>query len=392
MPVTIPIWPGSSSFTTGLTPFGYYDSDADFVSDAPKFANWCARRLGYPIMDVELQDVNFFSAFEESVNEFGNQVNSHAARDSILQFLGANISVSSSLTQQYVAPTSNDIFTLAKQYGTEAGSGGNLTYYTGSFTVNGGQQLYDLKDSTVAKLERGNASVDSFTIRKLYHQTPPALIQYFDPYLGLGISSKNLLEQFGWGGMSPAISYMLMPLHYDLMRIQAIEFNDQVRKSSYSFQLINNRVRIFPVPTRQTTLYFDYTLNSEAKNIPVTGSSVNQVSDYSNIPYTNLMYNKINSMGRQWIRKYALAICKETLAFVRGKYTTIPVPSDDANDLTLNYAELLDSAQREKDDLMDELKTLLDQFSRKSLLERRQDEAEAMENQLKKIPNKIYIF
>ena len=53
------IWPGSGSAVSGNTPFGLYDNDSTFQSDSPKFAKWCAQRLGYPIMSVELQSGSF---------------------------------------------------------------------------------------------------------------------------------------------------------------------------------------------------------------------------------------------------------------------------------------------------------------------------------------------
>ena len=70
----IPIWPGSSSFDASLTPFSFYDADTDFQTDAVTTADWCAKRLGYPLVDIELQSANFFTCFEEAVNEYGAQI------------------------------------------------------------------------------------------------------------------------------------------------------------------------------------------------------------------------------------------------------------------------------------------------------------------------------
>ena len=70
-----PVWPGSSSFSPGKTPFGFFDNDAAFQEHADKFAKYAAQHIGYPIMDIELQDVNFYTAFEAAVIEYSNQVN-----------------------------------------------------------------------------------------------------------------------------------------------------------------------------------------------------------------------------------------------------------------------------------------------------------------------------
>jgi hypothetical protein len=79
------IYPGSSSFFPGQTPFGIYDDDYTFQEDAPKMALWCARRLGFPIQNVELQDENFYACFEEAVSEYSAQVNQFNIRNDLLK-------------------------------------------------------------------------------------------------------------------------------------------------------------------------------------------------------------------------------------------------------------------------------------------------------------------
>ena len=134
MAVNIPIWPGSGSFTSGSsTPFGYFDSDTQFQSDAPKVAEWCAKRLGYPIVDVELQDINFFTCLEEAANEYSSQVNQYRAKENLLSIQGS--ALGSDLKDTEIAPNLSSVVSIAKDYGTEALSGGRVTVYTGSFTM-----------------------------------------------------------------------------------------------------------------------------------------------------------------------------------------------------------------------------------------------------------------
>ena len=397
MAANIPIWPGSSSFFpgSGQTPFGFYDNDIDFQTDADLLSDWCAKRLGYPIVDVELQDLNFYAAFEEAVSEYGTQVNMYNARDNMINVYGSSTS-GGSLTGQAIQPTMTALTDLGQSYGQAAGIGGNYTYYTGSIDIQSGQQIYDLTDSNLVSFESGSPGVDAIEIRRIYHEAPPAIVRYFDPFIGTGLGSQQLLAEFGYGNYSPGVSFMMMPIYYDVLRLQAIEFNDQIRKSAFSFELSGNRIRFFPIPdgSNFTKVHFDYYLKSEIENslnstnIGSGGGSTSGVSDLSNIPYDNVVYADLNDISKQWIRRYALACVKEMLGYVRGKYSSIPIPNAD---ITLNATDLLSQGQAEKSGLIQELTQMLDSLSRQAQLERKAAESSALTSQFNAIPLKIYI-
>ena len=386
MAENISIYDGSAAAISGNTPFGLYDTDSSFQTDGPKVADWCAQRLGFPVTDIELNDTNFYAAFEEAVTEYGAQVNTYNIRDNMLNLYGS--ATGSNLSGQKVSANMGGLIELAEEYGTEAGSGGNVTYFTGSLTVTKDKQIYDLSDSSIVTLESGTAGTDAIEIKRLYHEAPPAIVKYFDPFVGTGLGSQQMLENFGFGGMSPGVSFMMMPIYYDLSRFQAIEFNDQIRKSAYSFELRNNRLKLFPIPdgSNFTKVYFDYILKSDRSN--ALKGATGTVSDFSNIPYQDVIYSNINAVGRQWIRRYTLALSKEMLGYVRSKYSSIPIPNAD---VTLNGSDLISAGQTEKEGLITELKEILDTMSRQAQLERKQAEADAMQQQMNKIPLKIYI-
>ena len=377
----IPIWPGSSSFTTGSTPFGFYDTDAEFQVDADKVSNFCARRLGYPLVEVELQDISFYAAFEEAITTYGNELYAYKIRDNQLSLEGA--STDETINDAIITPSFEPIVKLTEQYGAEAGTGGNVPYYKGSIPLTGSVQNYDLKQW--AKNEGITGSIE---IKRVFYQSTPAIVKYFDPYSGTGFGYQSLFDSFGFGGMSPAINYLMMPLNYDLQTIQAIELNQQIRRSNYSFEIKDNNVRLFPIPTTgSANLHFEYIkrderIGSSISNIP------NKVSNVSNTPYTNPTYSKVNSVGRQWIFEYTLALAKEMLGYVRGKYASIPIPNADVQ---LNQSDLLTAATTEKTTLIERLRGYFDDTSRKSLLERRAAEAEAANVELKAVPYTIYI-
>jgi len=381
--VEIPIWPGSSSFSNGDTPFGFYDFDYDFQVDADSVSNWCAKRLGYPLVDVELQASNFYACFEEAVSEYSNHVNQFNIQQNMLSIMGTP--VDNNLTHQNVSVNMGGLIQLATEYGTETFTNGNVNFYSASIDISTDTQKYDL-NKLIRDVKNPTSSIE---IKKVHHYAPPAALRFYDPYLG----NQAMLDTFGFGAYSTGVSFMLMPMYADLLRIQAIEFNDLMRKSSYSFEIINNQLRIFPRPVRNFKLWIEYIVKEERanplKNQPIPGSGVTGlVSDMSNAPYQRMEYTKINSVGRQWIFRYTLALVKEMLGYIRGKYGTIPIPNGET---TLNAADLLSAAGTEKQSLVEELRTMLDTMTRSKLLESKRAETEHLNVALNGTPLKIYI-
>jgi hypothetical protein len=377
----IPIYDGNPTWTSNAVPFGFYNNDSDFQLDSVKVAKFCASRLGYPLVDVELQSGSFFTAFEEAVTTYGNELYAHIIRDNQLSLEG--LSTGSNLNTSIITPNFEPIVRLTEQYGAEAGSGGNVPHYTGSFVMTASQQDYDL-----AEWATDQGITSSIEIKKVFYQASPAITRYYDPYVGTGFGTQNMFDSFGFGSMSPAINFLMMPLNFDLQAIQAIELNDQVRRSQYSFELKNNKLRIFPIPSSGSRNYwFEYILREERIAGSVDDSPAN-VTNVSNTPYTNPTYASINSVGRQWIFEYTLALSKEMLGYVRGKYSNIPIPNAE---VTLNQSDLITAATAEKSTLIERLRGYFDETSRKSLLERRAQEAEFKQTELKQVPYTIYI-
>ena len=379
----IPIWPGSSSFDAGLTPFSFYDNDSSFQTDAVNVADWCAKRLGYPLIDIELQPVNFFTAFEEAVNEYGKQLYDFQIINNFQTFEGN--ATGSNFNNQLITPNLGGTINVSEQYGSEVdGGGGNYELQKGTLAVTSSQQRYDLLSATQSSISGSEAVF----IKRLYHYMPAAINRYFDPYAGTGTGIQSLMQTFGFGNYSPGVNFMLMPMYFDILKIQAIELNDTIRKSGYHFTIEDNRyLKLFPIPTRDYTLHFEYVLKSVANN-PIRNDASNLITDISNVPYTNPTYSFINEPGRQWIRKYALALSKEILGGIRGKYQSLPIPGETT---TLDYNRLLSEASAEKTALIEELKELLDKTTRLSQLERKNQEAQQTQETFYKVPYHIYI-
>ena len=385
-----PIWAGSSSFQSGQTPFGLYDSDTQFsgsgANSVDRFANWAAKRLGFPIVSIELTSGSFYACFEEAVTEYSAQVNQFNITDNLLHLQGQ--STGSSLTHQNVTPSLGRNIRLAEEYGTAADVGGSVPFHTGSIDITSGSQIYDI-DELFTNVSASD-SENGIEIRRIYHGATPAIQRFFDPYATSGYGTQNMLAGFGFGGMSPAVTFTMMPIFADLLRVQAIEVNDEIRKSAYSFQVMGSKLRIFPNPTENFNLWFDYVKKSDINSSVRTqySGSLNTISDFSNVPYDNMEYKFINDVGKQWIRKFGLALARESLGSVRGKYGTVPIPN---GEMTLDGDALRNEAVAEKEGLKAELREMLEKTSTRNLLEADRDGAQMLQEKLGKVPLPIYI-
>lgn len=275
--------------------------------------------------------------------------------------------------------------TIAQNYAAEAGVGGYVTWHTGSLDMTQGVQDYNLNTwaAASASLENG----DSIEIKRIFYQQQPAIARYFDPYAGTGTGIQSLLESFGFGQFSPGINFLLMPINFDVQRIQAIELNDEIRRADYSFDIRNNQLRIFPIPREDRKLFFEYVKMSDKSN-PVSNIKPNIVTDVMNVPYRNPIYSNINAVGRTWIYKYTLALCREIEAHIRIQYSNLNIQGVGP----LQGSELISDARTEKENLLTELKEMLNEVSRKSQLERKQQEAQFARDTMQNIPTTIYIM
>ena len=377
------IWTGSASFTSGSsTPFGTYDSDSSFQTDAPKIASWCAKRLGYPIIDIELQGENFFAVFEEAVSEYSSQVNQFNIRNN-LGALEGQATGSNYTGQSVLGSELNNVATIAETYGNFANVGGRTDIKKDYITVNTGSQEYDLQ-TLFADVSESSERID---VTKVFYETSPAIQRFFDPYSVSGQGTLNLIDEFGFGSFSPAAQFILMPIYEDMLRIQQIEFNDQIRKSAHTFNIVNNKLQIFPKPTTEYKLWFEYQVVKDRRENS-TIITPNVVSDYSNVGYNFAEYSNINDVVKQWIRKYTLALAKEMLGAVREKYSTVPIPG---SEVSLDGAALRAEAQTEKDALIEQLRENLNEVSKKQRMENEASMVEQQQQVMNRVPLNIYI-
>ena len=385
---TTVIYDGTPGIISGSTPFGFYDLDTVFQSDGPKVANYCARKLGYPIMEVELQDINFYACFEEAVSIYAEELYQSKIKDNYLSLEGAP--TGSTLNNTVVVPNLNSIITVAENYGTPIQVGGFVDQYKSVLYLTSSQQTYDLQAWALS----GSliSSGDRLVVNRIYYESQPAINQYYDPYIGGSINYQGATENFGWASYSPGLNFVLFPIYWDIARIQEIEMSNTVRRSMYSFSITNNKLTIFPFPDKDgIVVWIDYAKQSEVRSITGNSPYGNDQSLISNpglAPYSTITYKQINHPGKQWIYEYTLALASELLGLIRGKYSQIPAPG---SEVTLNSGDLITKGRDQQTALRERLRGDFEDMSRRAQLERKQSENQSISSTLNEVPMFIYI-
>jgi len=383
------IYSDPSVFTTGQTPYGTYDIDTEFQSDVVNVTKWVAKRLGHPVMQLEFASGSIYATFEEAISEYSTQINNYNIKNWMWNSYGSEDTGSNLATvgggQRVQHPNMGTTVVLSEQYGESVNVGGNAELKSGSITLEGDKQVYNLQTDFQEISESGKRVV----VQRVYNYGPAAISKFYDPFAG-SFDQRNMLDNFGMGNVSPAVSFVLRPVYQDITRAQAVETNDKIRKSNYSFHIANNKLKIFPRPKDTDTgnkIWFEYYVRDDIMNTTASYTE-GKVSDPSNIPYKFIPYNSINSPGKQWIRKYTLALSKELLGIIRSKYASMPLPN---GEVALDGEALKAEGREEKVQLFEELKEFLDSITLTAKANAEAEEAEANSKVLSRSPLMIYL-
>lgn len=388
--ITLDLTATFSASAAPKTDFGIYDNDPQFIADADGMIRLVYRRLGGDVMQIELTNKSVYSALEQAMLEYSAIANTYQAKSVLLNLIG--LPTGSLTGNQNQVPRFDLDFAKSKAngYGSEAGVGGTRPLYSASITLQAGMQNYDLNyalSSSGAVISPQNGRAE---IREIFHFDPVAAYRFFDT-----TSAVNYLNnQFQFESFTPETVFYLLPVWEDVLRAQQLELNQKVRRSNYSFGLVNNVLTLYPVPTDSIngmTLYFTYYIvgsQTSGSAYDPNNPATNGVANLTNVPFGNLDYSKINSIGKQWVKKMALAFAKETLGHTRGKFQTIPIPN---GDVVLDGPSLVEEGRMEQDNLRQELKDWLDSLTYSKLMQQQLDEAEAINRILMKIPSAIFV-
>jgi hypothetical protein len=340
------------------------------------------------MMQVEIYSSSIWACFEEAVSEYSSHINNYNMKNWLWEAYGTQNRISGSIGTGSLEPQYPHLGTsvvLSKQYGQAANVGGDVTLKSGSITLVKDEQDYNLQ-TLWANVSESSKRIE---VQRVYNRGPASITRFYDPFMG-SFEQRQMLDNFGFSNSSPAIIFMMRPISYDILRAQMIETSDRIRRSAYSFEIINNRLKLFPRPTSDDAgnkVWFEYYVRDDLMET-TRDFTENKVSDPSNIPYKFITYSSINAPGRQWIRKYTLALSKELLGIIRSKYSTLPIPG---GEVTIDGESLKAEGREEKTSLLEELREFLDSVSLNEKVKAEAEEAEASQQVLSRAPLEIYI-
>lgn len=398
--------------TLAPTPFGFFDADIAFQQEADAMVTFVKRKLGDDILSVELTKKQIWACFEESFLQYGSLINEHAASSQLMSLLGIPTGSVDSFKQvvkgqpgeaedkvTYTGPAgrensfprSNLEFLLrrAAPYAEDAGIGGSYDTISGSIELESNRQDYDLYTELVdeggtplfqLQSPPGEAKT-KFKIIEICHYSPQSQYRFFDT-----TSAINYLNnEFSFESFTPETVFYILPVFEDILRGGQMKVSNRVRRSNYSYRTSGTKIRIFPTPTsdRPKRLWIRVAFSPDPFNPAIQDNSIYGVSNLSNVPYGNLSYARINSMGRQWIRQYCLALSKELLGLVRSKFSSVPIPG---GELTMNGSDLISQGREEKQQMREQLKELLEGMTYSKLIETEAATVENMRKILSHIP------
>lgn len=376
--------------TIGPTPFGFFDSDAAFQSEADAMVVYVKRKLGDDVLSVELTKKEIWACFEEATCEYSRLIHETKIVSELTNVLGLSTG-SVNITNKYTQRSLEYLLRMAEPYATNAYVGGSSNATLGYFDLVGGQQDYDiytdLKDFVSGSSIYGNLPADAkgkLRVVELFHMEPLAA-QHF--LLNASNITNFLATNFNYESYVNSSIFYVLPIFEDVLRRGMLESAFRVRRSHYSYEIMGSKLRIYPIPITDLQIgkLFCKVLPPQNPLTPSAygDSSIYGISGPSNIPLDNLPFSTINQPGRQWIRQYTLALCKELLGLIRSKFQSIPIPNAD---LQLNGESLVNAGKEEKDKLITQMKEFLAQLTHQKLLEADAAAAESLNKQLKYVP------
>ncbi len=379
---------------------GYYNTEA-FVSGARAQVAYTYKRLGGDVLDIEITAKNVYNHYEEAVLEYSYIVNLHQARNALGSALGGptgsfdhegRLTEGEDVSLKYPKFQFDYAFRNADKFSTEALVGGTDPLHSASFDVVPDQQDYDLQEIVSGSQVGSNwdgMGNKRIKIRQVYYVTPRQMWRFYGYYGGLNVVG----DMHNYGQYADDSTFNVIPPWQNKLQAMAYEDHLYTRTSHYSYEINDNKLKIYPVPSSVTEDKFWFRFTVETGNSAFsTGSydsGVDGVNNMNTMPIENIPFNKVNSIGQQWIRRFALALSKETLGQIRGKFGgQVPIPGDN---VTLNASDLLSQASAEQQALREELNKQLDEMLYAKLAETDKTMVENMDAIVQKVPLKIFV-
>ena len=396
--ITLPIT-GTLTDVTASLAIGFYTSDA-FVTGAVAQVAYTYKRLGGDVLDIEIKAENVYNHYEEAVLEYSYILNLHQARNALGSALGGatgsfdhkgTVSGTDDVALKYPKFQFDYAYRAADKFSTEATVGGTEPYYSASFDRIANQAEYDLQaivSGSQASNDWAGMGNKRVKIRQVYYITPRQMWRFYGYYGGLNVVG----DMHNYGQYADDSSFQVIPVWQN--KLQAIQYEDHLytRTSHYSYEISDNKLKLYPIPQEVSPEKFWFRFTIVDNNAYATGSfdtGVDGINNMNTMPMENIAFIKINSIGQQWIRKFSLALSKETLGQVRGKFGgNVPIPGDS---ITLNASDLLSQAQAEQTTLREELNKQLDEMLYAKIAETDKAMTDNMDSIVGKTPLKIFV-
>lgn len=382
------------AFTSGSTAFGLFDTDTSFVSDADKIVRYVAVKLGGGLpganeddthIQVEITSKDVYTCFEEACVEYGAIINANQAKSSLAAFLGSATGTLNAGTSRYPHASLEWARRASQPFGEEANVGGDRPLHSGSIPLVAGVQTYNLAD--ILDVTGSDGLPAKIAVRQIFHFSPFASARFF----GTTSAINYLNGQFNFQSFTPESVFYMMPVWEDVLRGMQFETSNKVRRSHYSYEMHgpDNILKIFPMPSENNNLFLTYNI-LDPNDVLGNDAQSFGVSNLSNVPFGTIEYSKINSIGRQWIWRMTLALCKEVLGLIRRKIGngSIPIPG---GDMSLDGGDLVSDGRGEMEALRNELRGVLEEMSYERIAQKEADQAENLRRVLAQIPLKIYV-
>jgi hypothetical protein len=378
------------SNTLSPTPFGFFDSDAQFQVEADGMVTFVKRKLGDDVLSVELTKKEIWACFEEACCEYSRLVHETKIASELTNVLGSTTG-SADFTNKYAKQTLEYLLRMAEPYATEAYVGGSYNPTLGYFDIQAGRQDYDiyteLKDfvsGTVVYDAMPAGSKGKLKVVELFHAEPLAAQHYL---LNASNVTNFLSTNFNYESYVNSTIFYVLPIFEDVLRRGMLESAFRVRRSHFSYDIIGSKLRIYPIPTLESQLGRLYckVMPPHDPYAPTAykDDSIYGVSGPQNFPLNNIPFRTVNQPGRQWIRQYTLALSRELLGLIRSKFQNIPIPNAD---LQLNGEALVTQGREDKEKLQTQMKEFLANLTNQKLLEADAATAESLNKQLRFIP------
>ena len=393
---------GTATDVAGTLPYGIYSTSDSFLTGAADQVAYTYKMLGGDVLDIELTAGNIYAAYEDACVEYSYLVNLHQSKNSLTDLLGSATgsfdsdgtiiggdASGSSAATKFTRFSFEYSRRVGDSIGTEVRVGGLVTIYSASIDVEVKKQDYDLEEILRNDpVHSGTVGTDNrIMIRKVYYKTPQAMWRFYGYYGGLN-TVGNLAS---YGQYADDSTFEVIPVWQNKAQAMAFEDNIYTRTSGFSYQLRNNKLRIFPAPSivQPKKMWIEYSVDESplSSSVGYVQKQINGVNNMNTLPFENIPFENINSIGKHWIRRYALAVSKGQLGEVRSKFATVPIPGES---VTLNGTALKDESKTEKQALRDELKAIMDELTYTKLAQDDQAKITAVVETFKSIPMAIY--